>query len=149
MAWILFTALAALSWGMYGPVLHQGRMGLGGSAMRAFLCVGVAYFLIAIVVPIVTMMINKEPFEFTTRGATFSTLAGVAGAVGAVAVIFAFASGGKPIYVMPLVFGAAPIVNAIASMAFHKPTTSISPLFWVGIAMAGGGAYMVLTFKPS
>lgn len=150
MTWIFFTAVAALAWGTYGPVLHQGRMGFPDhSAMRAFLCVGGAYFVIAIVVPVVTMLINKEPFQFTARGTTFSTLAGVAGAVGALAVIFAFAYGGKPIYVMPLIFGLAPVVNAVMSMAIHKPTASISPLFWVGIAMAGGGAYMVLTFKPS
>ncbi len=51
MLWILFALGAALSWGLYGPVLHRGQVELG-SPMRALLCVGIAYFLIGVLVPV-------------------------------------------------------------------------------------------------
>ena len=51
MLWILFALGAALSWGLYGPALHRGQVELG-NPMRALLCVGVAYFLIGVLVPV-------------------------------------------------------------------------------------------------
>ena len=47
----LFTALTAVSFGCYGPTLHKGQVAMAGSRLRPFLCVGVAYFLVAVVVP--------------------------------------------------------------------------------------------------
>ena len=40
-------ALTAFCWGMYGPVLHFGREAMH-SSLRPFVCVGLAYFLIAV-----------------------------------------------------------------------------------------------------
>ena len=54
MTWIFFALGAALAWGLYGPVLHRGQVDLG-SPMRALLCVGVAYFLIGVLVPVVSL----------------------------------------------------------------------------------------------
>jgi drug/metabolite transporter (DMT)-like permease len=54
MLWILFALGAALSWGLYGPALHRGQTELG-NPMRALLCVGVAYFLIGVLVPVITL----------------------------------------------------------------------------------------------
>ena len=51
MLWIIFALGAALAWGLYGPVLHQGQVQLG-SPLRALLCVGAAYFLIGVLVPV-------------------------------------------------------------------------------------------------
>ena len=53
---LLFIALTALCWGVYGPVLRVGQAGMApGSAhpphLKPFICVGVAYFVIAILVP--------------------------------------------------------------------------------------------------
>ena len=39
MLWIIFALGAALAWGLYGPILHQGQVELG-SPLRALLCVG-------------------------------------------------------------------------------------------------------------
>ena len=50
MSWIVLAFGAALSWGMYGASLHRGQLALG-NPMRALLCVGVAYFLIGVLVP--------------------------------------------------------------------------------------------------
>ena len=47
MAWVSLALSAAFSWGLYGASLHRGQTELG-NPMRAMLCVGVAYFLIAV-----------------------------------------------------------------------------------------------------
>ena len=148
MLWILFALGAALSWGLYGPVLHRGQVELG-SPMRALLCVGIAYFLIGVLVPVVNLGYSGELHSFTMKGSIAATLGGVLGAVGAVCIIFAFKTGGLPTYVMPLVFGGAPLVNVLFSMWLHPPKTSPNPLLYLGFVLAATGAGLVLYFKPS
>jgi len=148
MLWILFALGAALSWGLYGPVLHRGQTELG-SPMRALLCVGIAYFLIGVLVPVVNLGYSGELHSFTMKGSIAATLGGVLGAVGAVCIIFAFKTGGLPTYVMPLVFGGAPLVNVLFSMWLHPPKTSPNPLLYLGFVLAATGAGLVLYFKPS
>jgi hypothetical protein len=133
---------------MYGPALHKGQVALG-SPLRALLCVGVAYFLVGVLVPVGALGSQGQLRGFTTQGTIMATLAGVLGAAGAVCIIFAFRSGGLPTYVMPLVFGLAPLVNVIYSMATHPPRTPPNPLLWVGFVLTAAGAGMVLYFKPS
>jgi hypothetical protein len=50
---------------------------------------------------------------------------------------------------MPLVFGGAPLVNVLVSMAMHPPKTSPNPLLYVGYLLAAGGAFLVLRYKPA
>lgn len=147
MMWVLFAAGAALSWGLYGVVLHKGQVALG-SPMRALLCVGVAYFLIGVLVPVGALAQQGQLNNFGASGTTLATLAGVLGAVGAVCIIYAFRTGGVPTYVMPLVFGFAPLVNVIVSISTHPPKTAPNPLLYVGFLLAAAGAGMVLYFKP-
>ncbi len=148
MVWILFVAGAVLSWGMYGPSLHRGQVALG-NPMRALLCVGVAYFLIGVLVPVFTLLSQGQLNGFNAGGTMMSTLAGALGAVGAVCIIYAFKAGGLPTYVMPLVFGGAPVVNVLVSMWIHPPKQAPNPLLYVGFALAAVGAGMVLYFKPA
>lgn len=148
MLWILFALGAALSWGLYGPVLHRGQVELG-SPMRALLCVGIAYFLIGVLVPVLNLGYSGELHSFTMKGSIAATLGGALGAVGAVCIIFAFKTGGLPTYVMPLVFGGAPLVNVLFSMWLHPPKTSPNPLLYLGFLLAATGAGLVLYFKPS
>ena len=70
------------------------------------------------------------------------------GAVGALCIIYAFKAGGIPTYVMPLVFGGAPVVNVIFSMILHPPAKAPNPLLWLGFVFVAAGAGMVLYFKP-
>lgn len=147
MNWIMFAAGAALSWGAYGVVLHRGQVALG-NPMRALLCVGVAYFLIGVLVPVLALQAQGELKGFNSGGVTFSTLGGALGAIGAVCIIYAFRAGGVPNYVMPLVFGGAPLINVALSIATHPPKTAPSPLLYLGFLMAAAGAAMVLYFKP-
>jgi hypothetical protein len=147
MNWTIYAFGAALFWGMYGPALHKGQVALG-SPLRALLCVGVAYFLVGVLVPAAVLHGQGELRNFSTFGTIAATAAGVLGAVGAVCIIWAFRHGGLPTYVMPLVFAGAPIVNVLVSMAIHPPKTSPSPLLYLGFVMAAFGAWLVLRFKP-
>ena len=147
MLWVIFALGAALSWGLYGPVLHQGQVELK-NPMRALLCVGAAYFLVGVLVPVLTLGAQGQLGGFTTKGSLLAGAGGALGALGAVCIIYAFRSGGIPTYVMPLVFAGAPIVNALFSMLLHPPKQAPNPLIYVGMLLAATGAGMVLYFKP-
>src|SRR5206468_12186281 len=86
--WLVFAGLAGLCWGTYVPLIQFGGRTLG-SPWGSFLCVGVAYFLIAVVVPFVLFFLVEKQPTLSATGITFATLAGVAGALGALCVIFA------------------------------------------------------------
>jgi hypothetical protein len=146
MIWLVFAFGAALSWGLYGPVLHKGQVQLG-NPLRALLCVGIAYFLVGVLVPVVALTAQGQLKGFTTQASTLATFAGVLGAVGAICIIWAFRSGGLPAYVMPLVFGGAPLVNVLLSMWMHPPKT-VNPMLYLGYVLAALGAGMVLYYKP-
>jgi hypothetical protein len=149
MTWLAFVAGAVASWGVYGAMLHQGQTKLG-SPMRALLCVGVAYFLVGVVVPVIALMAQGQGLRgFNTEGTTAATIAGTLGALGAVCIIFSFRTGGTPTYVMPLVFGGAPLINVLYTMATHPPKTTPSPLLYVGVLVTAVGAAMVLYFRPT
>ena len=169
--WLLYVLIAGLSWGTYVPLILYGGKELGnnpGSRIMAILCVGIAYFTIAVVFPLYLFLSKK--FEWpvlSATGLTFSGLAGVAGAVGAICVIFATKSaiesakgaGLNPntykLYIAPLIFGLAPVINTLVSMFWHPETGN--PLhfgleipgwkLWVGIIMVGMGAALVLYSK--
>src|SRR5436309_1976271 len=130
-AWVLG---AVLSWGVYVPVLHEGQMNMGGKSqtgsLRGFLCVGLAYFLTAVVIPLGLMLARGDAFEFSAYGATFATLGGVAGAAGALCIILSIGAGGSPLYIAPLVFAGAPLVNVLVSLLW-KTRAVPGPLFFV------------------
>ena len=148
MIWIMFALGAALSWGLYGPTLHRGQLELGNNPMRALLCVGMAYFLIGVLFPLFTLGSQGELKGFNSGGITWATTGGALGALGAICIIYAFKSGGVPTYVMPLVFGGAPVINVLFSMYQHPPKTSPNPLLYLGFVLVALGAGMVLYFKP-
>jgi uncharacterized membrane protein len=93
MTWIFFALGAALSWGIYGPILHKGQIALG-NPLRALLCVGVAYFLVGVLVPAAALGTQGELKGFNSTGVISATLGGALGAVGAVCIIWAFRNGG-------------------------------------------------------
>lgn len=148
MRWILFVLGAVLSWGAYGVLLHQGQVQLG-NPLKALLCVGVAYFLIGVLVPVAGLGAQGELSGFTMNGLVAATVAGALGAIGAACIIWAFRAGGLPVYVMPLVFAGAPIVNVLVSIAIHPPKQTLSPLLLVGFVLASIGAGMVLYYRPT
>jgi hypothetical protein len=147
MTWIWFVLGAVLSWGVYGPALHRGQVALG-NPLRALLCVGVAYFLIGVLVPVAALGAQGEMKGFSIGGVVAATLGGALGALGAVCIIWAFRTGGSPLIVMPLVFGGAPLVNVLVTMWQHPPRTAPSPLLYLGFLLAAAGGYLVLANKP-
>ena len=86
---------------------------------------------------------------FTLAGSGYSALGGALGALGAICIIWAFGNGGSPAYVMPIVFGLAPLVNVAVSMLSHPPRQTPNPLLWVGYALASAGVGLVFYFKPA
>jgi hypothetical protein len=148
MTWTIFVAGAVLSWGLYGALLYQGQVQLG-NPLKALLCVGAAYFLVGVIVPVGALSAQGGLSGFSTNGLILATIAGALGAAGAICIIWAFKTGGIPLYVMPLVFGGAPIINVIYSIVMHPPKNAINPLLYVGFALASIGAGMVLYFRPT
>jgi hypothetical protein len=152
----LFALCTALFWGTYGPLLSRGHhlMGTEGR-LRPFICVGIAYLLVAIVFPIVVMYttgIDKGSgisSGWTFGGIEWSILAGAVGALGAFTLIMALGAGGpsSPVYVMPLVFGCAPVVSAFTSM-YLSGNYKISPFFAAGLILVAVGAVTILITAP-
>jgi uncharacterized membrane protein len=148
MTWVLYALAAALAWGFYGAMLHRGQTALA-NPMKALLCVGMAYFLIGVLAPVGMLASQGGLNNFSGEGATWATISGALGAIGALFIIFAFKSGGLPAYVMPLVFGGAPLINVVAAMWIHPPKNAPNPLLYVGYIVTAAGAAMVLYFKPA
>ena len=148
MRWLVFVAGAVLSWGAYGVLLHRGQVILG-NPLKALLCVGVAYFLIGVLIPVGALAAQGTLGGFNSTGLMIATIAGVLGAIGAACIIWAFRTGGLPVYVMPLVFGGAPIVNVLLSMVLHPPRVAPNPMLYLGFVLASVGAGLVLYYRPT
>jgi hypothetical protein len=141
-------ALAVLSWGAYGPVLHKGQMKMGGSRLRPFLCVGIAYFFIAVAIPLLVLPLLESSGQWNSSGMAWSLAGGAAGAIGALGIIYAFNFGGKPIFVMPLIFGMAPVMNTFTTLTENASWGRIEPTFIVALLVTIAGAVTVLIFAP-
>src|SRR5437773_10649455 len=94
--WWGYVIGAGLAWGTYVPLIFYGgtelttRPGTIGGRLASILCVGVAYVVLAVVVPVLLMATRDDAKPmWKTSGLVFSSLAGIAGAVGAICVIFA------------------------------------------------------------
>ena len=72
MVWVVFVAGAVLSWGAYGALLQRGGAQLG-NPLKALLCVGVAYFLIGIIVPVVALGAQGDLSGFNRLGLITAT----------------------------------------------------------------------------
>jgi uncharacterized membrane protein YeaQ/YmgE (transglycosylase-associated protein family) len=156
--WLVFALMTVVSWGVYGVFLHTGQTQMGGgdpalARYKAFLFVGIAYFLTAVLAPLALLMMKGAAFSgYTAKGMTWSLIAGIVGAIGAFGVLLAFGAGGKPGVVMSIVFAGAPVVNAIYSIVSHPPAGgwgTIKWQFYVGILMAALGGCLVTFFKPA
>ena len=144
-----FVALTFVCWGAYGPTLHKGQVAMGGSRLRPLLCVGLAYFGIAVLVPIVGLTLGQESAgRFSFGGVVWSLAGGALGALGALGIILAFNYGGSPAYVMPFVFGFAPLVNGFITVGLSGKYKEMNSLtlggMMAGLIMVSMGAFIVL-----
>ena len=153
---IPFALITVICWGSYAPVLHHadavdkltGKAGMDGNAWAQLLCVGLAYFVITVIVPIYILRTKGEQGAFSTRGVRWGLGAGACGALGALGIITALTNGGSPVYVMPIVFGCAPVVNTFVSIWMGKLFDKMTPGFYLGIILVALGAAGVFAFKP-
>jgi hypothetical protein len=154
MTWLAFALLTVVSWGVYGVFLHTGQMGMQdpvNGRYKAFLFVGLAYFLVAVLAPLLMLILSGANWNYPVSGMAWSLIAGIVGAVGAFGVLLAFGAGGVPPVVMAIVFAGAPIVNAFVSLLQHPPAggwSSVRWQFWLGIVLAATGGALVTKFKP-
>src|SRR5688500_20216971 len=103
--------LTALCWGVYSVVLNVGTREMNGSRLLPFICVGLAYFLIAVVGPLVWVWLYGEKGAWAATGTLWSFIAGVAGGLGALGNRSARAGKADPIQVMQLGLRASPVVH--------------------------------------
>lgn len=157
--------MTVLFWGVYGVLLHMARGYMPGvtppgpegthAGLKAFLFVCVAYGITGVIALAVLKMRGSD-FSFTGTGVNWSIIAGLAGALGAFTLVLSLGAAG-PIYkaaaagaVMPIVFGGAPIVNAIVSMWKQGASFKGLPIpFLLGIILAATGGFLVAKFAPT
>jgi hypothetical protein len=123
---------------------------------------------LGVVIPILLMGLRDDVKpEWKTNGLIFSGLAGVAGAVGAICVIFASKAavdqakldGINPasyrMYIAPLIFSLAPLINTILSLIWHPKADApwhfaFDMPGWklpAGILLVAAGTFLVLMSK--
>jgi drug/metabolite transporter (DMT)-like permease len=150
--WLWYALMTVAAWGVYGILLHTGQMAMGdpvNGRYKAFLFVGVAYLITAVIAPAIVLKTNGASWNFPSKGMGWSLLAGTAGAVGAFCVLLAFGAKGTPAVVMSIVFAGAPVINAIVSMMIHPPVAGqLRWQFLAGILLAAAGGFLVTLYKP-
>jgi len=154
MTWLMFALITVASWGVYGVFLHSGQVSMIDAEhgrYKAFLFVGMAYLLVAVIGSIVMLAANGATWNFPTKGIVWSTVAGLVGAIGAFCVLLAFGAKGTPSVVMSIIFAGAPIVNAIVATALHPPAGGWGSVRWqfiAGILLAAVGGCLVTLNRP-
>ena len=119
-SWLAFALLTVVSWGVYGLFLFNGQMGMlpgriglmtkmgvakpivmkqmglemTDARFKAFLFVGIAYFLVAVLAPALLLLVTGANWKYPAKGMAWSLVAGIVGAVGAFGVLLALGAGG-------------------------------------------------------
>ena len=151
-SWLIFALLTVITWGVYGVFLHKGQTYMAdpvNGRYKAFLFVGIAYFLTAVLAPVAVLILNKATWSFPQAGLWWSLIAGIVGAIGAFCVLLAFGSRGSPAAVMSIIFAGAPIVNAVVAITIERNWANIRPAFLAGVVLAAVGGFMVARYKPA
>ncbi len=151
---IIFAALTALFWGLYGPAIGFARTAEGNNPFKPYLMIGVAYLIWAIIGGAAGMGYTKVPFTFSGAGVTWGFIGGSLGAFGALTLtlaMFSFPGKPRPELVMPIVFGGAVTVNAITNIVLsrqqadaHAPSLNL----WLGMIVVAVGIVLVAYNTP-
>jgi drug/metabolite transporter (DMT)-like permease len=155
LTWLFYSLLTVASWGVYGVFLHSGQMNMAdpvNGRYKAFLFVGIAYFITAVLAPLAVLVARGASWNFPSAGLWWSLIAGIVGAIGAFAVLLAFGAKGTPAVVMSIVFAGAPVVNAVYSLYLHPPAGGLKGIpapFYLGILLAALGGCLVTLYKPN
>jgi drug/metabolite transporter (DMT)-like permease len=155
LAWLSYALLTVAAWGVYGIFLKNGQLLMKDPVMgryKAFLFVGIAYFLTAVLAPLVFLWLKGSTWSFTAGGSIWSLVAGIVGAIGAFCVLLAFGAKGTPSVVMTIVFAGAPVVNAVVALLLEPPEGGLAAIRWpfyLGMALAISGAALVTLYSPA
>jgi len=157
-SWLFFALGTVATWGLYGIFLHMGQVEMGdpdNGRYKAFLFVGVAYFITAVLAPMAMLWFKGANWSFPSKGMSLSLFAGTLGAAGAFFVLLALGAGIKhgtgPSVIMSIIFAGAPVVNAVVALSIHSPKGGWGAIpipFYIGILLAAIGGCMVTVFKP-
>ena len=159
MPWYIWALMTVICWGTYGVCMHTGSMKMESpehGRIMAFLWVGLAYFLTAVIAPIIILKLKGGPIDFwayPTKGWQWSLIAGTLGAIGALGVLLAFGAAPKPTVayvpvIMSIIFAGAPIVNAIVNTTKANAWGNVSAPFILGIVLAAVGGFLVTKYVP-
>ncbi len=157
MHYLHFALLTVVCWGTYGVCMHIGASNMGdkeNGRIMAFLWVGLAYFITAVVAPIIILKLKGGNIVFWTypaKGWQWSLFAGTLGAIGALGVLLAFGKMPSPAYVpviMSIIFAGAPIVNALVNTTKENNWANVKLPFVAGICLAALGGYLVTKHAP-
>ena len=167
---LLYVLGVVICWGLYSVFLHMGSVGmtiegakpdLTSNRMKAFLLVGIAYVLVAVVGPLLILKLrdagSATHWSFPSTGWKMSLIAGLLGAFGAFFLLMALSSDGGDVgmrkvliaLVPTLVFAGAPLVNAMVSVTKEGLWSKTPPQFFAGLLLAAVGAGLVMYYKPS
>lgn len=155
MQWLFYVLLTVCTWGLYGVFLHSGQIAMNDPVLgryKAFLFVGIAYFIFAVLAPLALLKLQGSDFSFTPKGMGISLFAGALGAIGAFGILLAFGAKGTPQVVMSIVFAGAPVVNAIVATWMHPPKDGWAGVpwqFYCGIVLAAVGGCIVSLYRPA
>ena len=78
-AWITYSLMTVAAWGVYGIFLHSGQAEMKDPVLgryKAFLFVGIAYFLTAVLAPLALLWMKGTDWSFTASGSWWSLIAG-------------------------------------------------------------------------
>src|SRR5437899_12914718 len=84
MTWLLFALMTVVSWGVYGVFLHSGQIAMKDPVhgrYKAFLFVGLAYFLTAVLAPRFLLLCRGPVCSNPPGAMAWSRLAAIVGAV--------------------------------------------------------------------
>lgn len=135
MKWpVIFALATALCWGLYGPALGKSRGELK-SPFKPYVAIGIAYLIWGVGGGILGMLYKGDSFAFTGAGSMWGLIAGTLGAWGAFTLTLAMFSGGgaMPNIIMPIVFGGAVTISALASVYSVGATAKTSPMLYAGV----------------
>lgn len=151
LTWLAFALMTVACWGLYGVLLHGGQVAMGDAEhgrYKAFLFVGLAYFVTAVLAPLLMLWARGAAWSFQPRGVSLSLLAGLVGAGGAFGVLLAFGARGTPSVVMSIVFAGAPVVNAVVATTLAGGFHRLRWQFVAGIVLAALGGCLVTLYRP-
>ncbi len=149
---VIFALCTALCWGLYGPTVAKARSPIGEwSPFKPYVFIGIAYLVWAVAGGLAAMNVKGDSYTYTgsqSPAMTWGFWAGTLGAFGALGLTSAMITGGKPAYVMPIVFGGAVTVNAIVAYIQLAGRAHTSPMLWMGMLLVAAGVVLVARNTP-